>query len=124
MDANSPARNTEKRVGIGPSLDTVLEILAEPRRRFALSYLQERSRPIAIADLIRELSAHQHETAKNEVSEKVLQQETTAFHHRHLPKLVDASLVAIDADRNTVVATDSLQSIDQFLAIAARQSSR
>ena len=74
---------------------------------------------VAIADLIREISADQHGIAKNEVPEQILRQETTAFHHCHLPKLVDAHLVAINADRNTVTATDTLQSIEQFLAIVA-----
>jgi DNA-binding transcriptional ArsR family regulator len=119
MDSNSPARYLETRDETDPSLDAVFEILAEPRRRFALTYLHERSKSIAIADLIREISADQHETAKNEVPEEVLQQETTTFHHCHLPKLVDANLVAINADRNTVMATDTLQSIEQFLAIVA-----
>ena len=117
MGSNSPVRYTETRDQTDPSLDAVFEILAEPRQRFALSYLHERSRPIAIADLIREISADKHETAKNEVPEGVLQQETITFHHCHLPKLVDAHLVTINADRNTVMATDTLQSIEQFLAI-------
>lgn len=119
MDSNSSARYTETRDETGPSLDAVFDILAEPRRRFTLSYLHERSRPIAIADLIREISAAQHETAKNEIPERVLKQETTMFHHCHLPKLVDANLVTINADRNTVRATETLESIEQFLAIAA-----
>ncbi|WP_458191183.1 DUF7344 domain-containing protein [Haladaptatus sp. NG-WS-4] len=109
----------ETRDETDPSLNAVFETLADPRRRFALSYLHECSRPIAIADLVQEISADQHEVAKNEVPEEVLQQETTVFHHCHLPKLVDAHLVTIDADRNTVMATDTLQSIEQLLAIVA-----
>ncbi|GAA0250170.1 hypothetical protein GCM10009000_078090 [Halobacterium noricense] len=97
----------------------MFEILAEPRRRFVLSHLHERSKPIAIADLIREISADQHELAKNEVPEGMLKQETITFHHCHLPKLEGANLVTINADRNTVMATETLQSIEQFLAIAA-----
>ena len=119
MDSTAPARYTETRDETDPSSDVVFEILAEPRRRFALSHLHEHSRPIAIADLIREISADQHEIAKNEVPKRVLQQETTAFHHCHLPKLVDAHLVTINTDRNTVMATDTLQSIEPLLAIVA-----
>ncbi|WP_266080044.1 DUF7344 domain-containing protein [Haladaptatus caseinilyticus] len=101
-----------------PSLDAVFDVLANLRRRFALSYLQDRSTPIAIADLIAEVAAHQHETTPNEIPDEIVQRERIRFHHIHLPKLVDANLVAVDTDRNTVVATDALQAIDHLLAIA------
>jgi hypothetical protein len=106
--------------GMTLSLNTVFDILASPRRRFALLYLHEHSRSIAIADLIREISVNQHEVAKNEVPEEVLKQETTLVHHCHLPKLLDANLVAIDSDRKTVRATETLHSIEPLLVIAAK----
>jgi hypothetical protein len=121
MDTDSLANQMSDESIVAPSLDAVFDVLADFRRRFALSYLRDRSTPIAIADLIMEVAAQQHETATNEVPDEVVKRETMRFHHCHLPKLVDANLVTVDADRNTVVATEALEAVDQFLAIETEQ---
>jgi hypothetical protein len=121
MDTDSLTNHANDEAVPDLSLNAVFDVLADSHRRFALSYLYDCSTPIAIADLILETAASQYGTTKDEVPKGIVKQETTRFHHCHLPKLVDARLVSVNADRNTVETTEALESVEQFLTTEAEQ---
>ena len=99
-------------------MSQIFDVLADSSRRYTLSYLQKRSRPVAIADLAAAIVEHQQNTSET-VTDEALHQEYTALHHQHLPKLEDANLIQRNCDQNTVEAADVPQKVTSFLALAA-----
>jgi DNA-binding transcriptional ArsR family regulator len=100
-----------------PSLDCVFDVLADTSRRYALSYLQEQSRPVPIADLVAELATWKQSEPLDKISHDAIEQEYLELHHTHLPKLEAADLIHINFDRNTVLLSKSIHPIDQLLEI-------
>lgn len=74
------------------------------RRRTALALLRDAEGAVSVSDLAAEVAAHETDDevapAASDVDELGV-----ALHHRHLPKLEDASLVEYDQAAGTVVYT-------------------
>lgn len=91
-------------------LDRRLELLADQRRRYVVTSLQEATAPVAVADLAKQLAdweADQSPRATPDHQDAV----HCSLYHCHLPKLVDAGVVAHNPDQNTVVPAANFESV-------------
>lgn len=80
---------------------SVFSLLADERRLTVIEQLQQMRVPLAVADLAREIATRESEHSsinRGDHQDTVLQ----SLHHCHVPKLVDAGVVAYDETRNTV----------------------
>lgn len=76
------------------SLDTLLEILAEPRRRYALEYFWNHSDKVASFEVVTSYILGQLAENREEVPE--FDELQIALQHHHIPKMADAGLVDYD----------------------------
>lgn len=82
------------------SVDVVFEILANTRRRHALSMLAEAEGAISMGELVDQLATW--EAGDGEMSRVERQQLAASLHHTHLPKLADYGFVEYDERTRTV----------------------
>lgn len=75
-------------------LTTAFDVLADPRRRYLLSILDERSEPIALDALATELAVR--ERGSPVVTDEQVRTVTIELVHNHVPRLVDAGVVTDD----------------------------
>lgn len=73
--------------------DELLEILADPRRRRALSCLSRRQTPVSREELAAAIADVEAEREGRAVGPSPERQIEIALHHAHLPRLEDAGLI-------------------------------
>ena len=97
------------------SLDAVLGVLANQRRRYALYYLQDQTTATLqeVADQVASLETEEGEQTPESVP---TDQVYTDFYHRHLPKLVDANLIEYDP-REELVRYDCPRQLERVVDI-------
>lgn len=83
-------------------LDTVYELLANHRRRYALSCLNEHANPMSLADLADEVAVRENGTSTTEVSDETIKDIYISLYHVHIPKLEEANVVRYDQEEDTV----------------------
>lgn len=91
----------------GTSRDELFEVLAHARRRRTLAYLRDIDRTVTVDELAQHVAAAEHGGGET-VSSSDRKQVLTSLYHVHLPKLVEAKLVAWDdPDERTAVTVTS-----------------
>lgn len=84
------------------SLDTLFEMLANPRRRTILDALSHQLGPIHTETLAREVGAKEQGTAEAALSPEGVHDILVSLHHAHLPALASAGLIQHDSNNRTV----------------------
>ena len=83
------------------SLETALGLLAEKRCRDIIYHLQEKSTPIPIADLAKQIAdaeSRESATAPSDLQDSI----HTHVHQLYIPRLADAGVVVFHRNENTV----------------------
>lgn len=99
------------------SLDTVLDLVADPRRRFALECLSDHSEAIALADLAEDIAVREAERSITEIPKETVKAIRLTLHHQHLPKLTEAGAADYDQDRKLVRLSESTAMVEWVLSI-------
>lgn len=86
--------------------EDLVACLSNPRRRYAVWYLQQHSNPVPVATLAAEITAWEQDTSTTTVSQDAVERVRIALHHNHLPRLEAAGIVEHDTEREQVEATD------------------
>ena len=90
---------------MGMDTNTRYKLMADARRRAIVSVLDADGPPVSLADLARQVAAHETEgTMDGECESPPLQRVHLSLYHVHVPKLADAGVVSFDTDYNTVTA--------------------
>lgn len=97
------------------SIDASWELLADSRRRIAVSVLAERESPVALVDLARDVAARENETDPRDVPADRVESVAVSLHHRHLPKLADHGVVTYDVERKAA-CIDQIDSVSQYVS--------
>ncbi|MFD1586725.1 hypothetical protein ACFR9U_06995 [Halorientalis brevis] len=101
----------------GASRDDLFEALAHARRRRSLAYLRATEEDVAVDELAKHVATAERSGGET-VTAADRQRVATSLYHAHLPKLVDAGLVAWqDPDeRDRVTTTRAGQSLPTELS--------
>lgn len=111
----------QKKDGVEPlSQDLVFDLLSSPRRRFVLYYLRSESASIALTALADEVASWEYETSVDELTEQERKRAYVSLYQTHVPKLVDAGIVAYDTDSGVVSLTDRAGTIESYLPRTAK----
>ncbi|MFU8868968.1 hypothetical protein [Natronococcus sp.] len=102
-----------------PDVDAVLDLLANRRRRRALTVLEADDRRLTVHDLTRELAVEEAGPHITDVPGETVQRIFVSLRHVHLPKLADLELVEYDRDRGLVEPTDRLAGLEPYLSIVS-----
>lgn len=100
--------------------DVVFDALRNPRRQFALAYLQQQDRPVTLTELARKLTAWEVGVSLSEIEEDRVEQVQVSLHQTHLPKLANFGLVEYtDDDRRSVRATERIHTLEADMNLDA-----
>lgn len=100
----------------------VPEVVLNPRRRYVLYYLSERSGPVSVADLARQVAAWERSTTPDEVT---ISDELTTVHEEsvyssirgnHLPYLEARGLVTYDSHGDRVTGQVDDPTVELYVA--------
>jgi hypothetical protein len=97
------------------SRDTAFEILTNPRRRYALSYLRSKPGTVSIGELAEVVAAWEQDTSVELVSSKERKSVYTSLYQTHLPKMADAGVIVYDRQRGQVRLSDTATELDKFV---------
>ncbi|NHN48576.1 hypothetical protein G9464_13370 [Halostella sp. JP-L12] len=89
------------------------DVLADERRRAALSELSDRDGPASLTELAHAVADRTEEGAASSPGEPdAVDRIRISLHHQHLPMLADAELIAYDVDRKVVYPTDLPETLE------------
>ncbi|WP_128475978.1 DUF7344 domain-containing protein [Halorussus pelagicus] len=94
----------------------VAAVVRNRRRRYALYYLHQRSGPVPVAEVARQVAAWERPATRDEVASERVAAVAATLRRRHLPILAEWGLVAYDADRDRVVGRVSDPTVELLLA--------
>lgn len=97
------------------SLDAVLGVLSDQRRRYALYYLQDQT-TATLQEVAAQVATWETERGEQAAESVQTDQVYTDFYHRHLPKLADANLIEYDP-REELVRYDCPKQLERVIDI-------
>lgn len=89
----------------------LLDILADPRRRFVLACIREHDVPLALSDVAREFVAWDQDVAITEIRAEDAKSAHVALHHVHVPKLAAFGAVHYDQEQDTVARVENTDAL-------------
>lgn len=99
-------------------LDTVLHLLANDRRRHALSCLLDADDWMAVTDVAREIAERERDEPTADVSTEEIERVAASLHHVHLPKMAEADVVNFHRKRDAVATGERVEAVRPFLELA------
>lgn len=117
---DSRARREER----ARSKRVVIEAVRNRRRRYALYYLRERSRPTDLDDLTSQVSAWEAETTTDRVSPAAREAVGASLRETHLPYLAERGLVRYDRRRDRATYCGDDPALAVYLANDPRTTVR
>ncbi|WP_049922397.1 DUF7344 domain-containing protein [Halopiger djelfimassiliensis] len=102
------------------SADTILELLANRRRRYLLYALRGRDGPIELSSLAEQVAGWEHDVHPDEVAKNEYKSVYVSSVQCHVPKLADAGVVDHDEDNHTVVLSDNFEQLEPYLRIVVQ----
>ena len=97
------------------SLDTIFDLLSNPRRRFVLHYLKEHDGPVELNDLAAEIAAKENEVPKRELTSQQRKRAYVSLYQTHVPKLEEVGVIEYDSETGEIVLTEQADQIDRHL---------
>ncbi|ELZ06290.1 hypothetical protein C482_00670 [Natrialba chahannaoensis JCM 10990] len=102
------------------SADTILELLANRRRRYLLYALRGQDGPIELSTLAEQVAGWEHDVPPEEVAKNEYKSVYVSSVQCHVPKLADAGVVDHDEDNHTVVLADNFEQLEPYLRIVVK----
>ncbi|WP_255168279.1 DUF7344 domain-containing protein [Natrononativus amylolyticus] len=99
-------------------VDTVLGLLNERRRRYALYYLAEQDGPVPVQEVVDAVAEMEANAEQFDVPDDRFGRVETALQHTHLPMIDEVEFIEYDADERVVRLTDSPPTFDAILTVA------
>lgn len=110
----SDTTDVEQRSGdVSLPPNKIFDLLLDRRRRHALYFLSRRVGAMSIEELADGI-AHREGTQRPDDRERI----STGLHHTHLPKLVEAKVVAYDPTTERVERLPACERLDPYLELA------
>lgn len=104
MATNVVDGDGDRTVG-GLPAEVVADLLDHPRRRHALSVLDERGEPMCLEDLAVVIRAREDDRDPEDIDETTARDVRDELFERHLPKLTATDVVSYDSKMGTVELT-------------------
>lgn len=98
------------------SLDTLYDLLANRRRRYAISCLNDHG-SMALPDLADEVVCYENDAPITEIPEDEVLRVYSSLWHAHIPKLAEAGVVEYDQDQDIVTLGGNADQVWPILRI-------
>ena len=100
--------------------DTILELLANRRRRYLLYALRGRDDPIELSTLAETVAGWEHDVPPDEVAKNDYKSVYVSSVQCHVPKLADAGVVDHDESNHSVVLDSNFEQLEPYLRVVVR----
>lgn len=100
--------------------DTILELLANRRRRYLLYALRGRTEPVELSRLAETVAGWEHDVPPDEVAKNEYKSVYVSSVQCHVPKLADANVVDHDEDNHSVILSDNFEQLEPYLEVVVR----
>lgn len=97
--------------------DTILELLANRRRRYLLYALRGRDEPIELSRLAETVAGWEHDVLPDEVAKNEYKSVYVSSVQCHVPKLADAGVVDHDENNHTVILSENFDQLRPYLQL-------
>ncbi|WP_121743734.1 DUF7344 domain-containing protein [Natronorubrum halophilum] len=102
------------------SADTILELLANRRRRYLLYALRGQDGPIELSTLSEQVAGWEHDVPPDEVAKNEYKSVYVSSVQCHVPKLADAGVVDHNEDNHTVILSSNFTQLEPYLRIVVK----
>ncbi|MDJ1431422.1 hypothetical protein [Halostagnicola sp. A-GB9-2] len=102
------------------SADTILELLANRRRRYLLYALRGQEDPIELSKLAEQVAGWEHNLPPDEVAKNQYKSVYVSSVQCHVPKLDDSGVVDHDESNHTVVLDDNFEYLEPYLRLVVK----
>lgn len=100
-------------------LDEIFSVLSDSRRRYALYFLRSQSGPVDCRYLANEIARLEAAGDRDAATDETVERIELQLHHKHVPKLEAAGLLAVSSRGDSVALRDTAV-LEPFLEEAAR----
>src|SRR6056297_3636695 len=100
--------------------DTILELLANRRRRYLLYALRGRTEPVELSRLAETVAGWEHDVPPEEVAKNDYKSVYVSSVQCHVPKLADANVVDHDTDTHSVILAENFEQLEPYLEVVIR----
>ena len=97
--------------------DTILELLANRRRRYLLYALRGRDEPVELSRLAETVAGWEHDVPPDEVEKNEYKSVYVSSVQCHVPKLADSGVVEHDTDSHSVVLSENFDQLRPYLQL-------
>ncbi|WP_207586793.1 DUF7344 domain-containing protein [Halomontanus rarus] len=97
--------------------DTILELLANRRRRYLLYALRGHDDPIELSELAEQVAGWEHDVPPADVAKNEYKSVYVSSVQCHVPKLDDAGVVDHDEDNHTVILSENFTQLEPYLQL-------
>lgn len=112
-DSGGPADRTVE----PDSMDTVLKVLSNRRRRETIRYLKSTDGEAVVRDIARQVAAWENEVDVDAVTYDQRKRVYTSLHQSHLPRLARDGFIDYDRNRGTVSLTPEADDLQIYLEV-------
>ena len=100
--------------------DTILELLANRRRRYLLYALRGRTEPIELSRLAETVAGWEHDVPPDEVAKNEYKSVYVSSVQCHVPKLADANVVDHDEETHSVILSENFEQLEPYLRVVVQ----
>ncbi|WP_247729796.1 DUF7344 domain-containing protein [Halovivax limisalsi] len=100
--------------------DTILELLANRRRRYLLYALRGRTEPVELSRLAETVAGWEHNVPPDEVAQNDYKSVYVSSVQCHVPKLAEAGVVEHDTDDHSVILSDTFEQLEPYLEVVVQ----
>lgn len=104
------------------SADVIAELLADRRRRVVLDVLRDHDKPVALADVAKEVTHRAKQVPLDACSVEEIKRTRLKLHHHDVPQLADYGVVEYNVERRTVTLTEQAEQLDLLWELKATLS--
>ena len=97
--------------------DTILELLANRRRRYLLYALRGREDPIELSTLAEQVAGWEHDVPPESVEKNEYKSVYVSSVQCHVPKLADAGVVDHDTNNHSVILAENFRQLEPYLQL-------
>lgn len=98
------------------SLDTIFDLLSNPRRRFVLHYLKEHGGPIELNELAARIASKENDVPVDQLTSQQRKRAYVSLYQTHVPKLEEVGVITYDSDTGEIRLTERADQIEEHLS--------
>lgn len=98
-----------------PSIDDVLYLLKNERRRYTLFYLQHTEPPVLLGELSEQVAGWETNTHPDKISSKQRKRAYVSLYQQHLPKMHDLGIVQYNSTEKRITPGEYIDQVKYYM---------